>query len=213
MSELSPVWLIANDRPLAGDAAGRLHLALHQLHRRVEHLHVGDADRLHAEALGERPAGVVVRPRLRVVRRPVLVVEQRVGDARVGLVHPDDVAARRELARRPVRASRRLLAVAAGDGRLARRSLAAEPPVASRGRRRRRPPRPARPRPPAAPPAAGRAGIVTVNAAVALEISTPCFCSTRSSSACVPRRGSLAGSTYAAGPSTFGFITDRLLLS
>ena len=58
------------DRPVAGDAARRLHVALDELHRRVEHLHVGDAHRLHAEALGERPAGVVVRPRLRVVRRP-----------------------------------------------------------------------------------------------------------------------------------------------
>jgi hypothetical protein len=54
---------------------------------------------------------------------------------------------------------------------------------------------------------------VTVKAAVAFEISTPCLCSTRSTSACVPRRASLAGSTYAAGPSTFGFITERLLLS
>src|SRR6185503_10995464 len=71
------------------------------------------------------------------------------------------------------------------------------------------------PRPPLPPrPAAfGLAGTVTVNAAVAREISTACFRITRRSSACAPRRPSLAGKTYAAGPSTFAFRIDRLLLS
>src|SRR5262245_21184723 len=55
-------------------------------------------------------------------------------------------------------------------------------------------------------------GPVTVDSAVAREISTACFCSTRSSSACVPGRGSSAGSTYAAGPSVRAFRIDRLLL-
>src|SRR5437867_4903984 len=54
-------------------------------------------------------------------------------------------------------------------------------------------------------------GTVTVNAAVAREISTPCFCSTRSRSACAPGRGSSAVSTYAAGPSVFAFRMERLL--
>src|SRR5215218_9380590 len=55
------------------------------------------------------------------------------------------------------------------------------------------------------------AGMVTVNGAVAREISTACFRNTRSSSACAPGRRSSAGSTYAAGPSTRAFVTDRLL--
>ena len=74
-------------------AAGRLDLAFDRFHRRVEHLDIGDANRLDAEALRERPAGVVVRGFLRIVRGPILIIEQRVGDARVGLIHADDVAA------------------------------------------------------------------------------------------------------------------------
>src|SRR5215218_6839081 len=60
-------------------------------------------------------------------------------------------------------------------------------------------------------PRARLAGIVTVNGAVAREISTACFCNTRSNSACAPGRRSSAGSTYAAGPSTRAFVTERLL--
>jgi hypothetical protein len=64
------------------------------------------------------------------------------------------------------------------------------------------------------PRPAGRtrlAGMVTVNGAVAREISTACFRNTRSNSACAPGRRSSAGSTYAAGPSTRAFVTERLL--
>ena len=57
------------------------------------------------------------------------------------------------------------------------------------------------------------AGIVTVNDEVAREISTPCFCSTRSNSACAPGRRSSAGNMYAAGPSTRALRTDLLLFS
>src|SRR5207237_4839738 len=39
----------------------------HALHRRIQHLRVDDTHRLHMEAFGERPPGVVVR-RHRVVR-------------------------------------------------------------------------------------------------------------------------------------------------
>src|SRR5580765_1004340 len=55
-------------------------------------------------------------------------------------------------------------------------------------------------------------GIVTVNSAVAREISTPCFRSTFSRFACAPGCASSAGSTYAAGPSVRALRTDRLLL-
>src|SRR5438045_6977267 len=47
------------------------------------HLGVGRAQRVDGESLGEGPAGVVVGILLRIVRGPVLIVEQRVGDARV----------------------------------------------------------------------------------------------------------------------------------
>ena len=73
------------------------------------------------------------------------------------------------------------------------------PAASPRRRRRGRRVRPARP--PARPP-----GIVTVNAAVAREISTACFCSTRSSSACVPeariaRREHVGGRALRPSPS------------
>src|SRR5690349_5211318 len=58
-----------------------------------------------------------------------------------------------------------------------------------------------------------RLGRVTVNAAVAREISTFCFCITCSNSAWAPSRGSFAGRMYAAGPSVFAFRIDRLLFS
>src|SRR5438045_9419719 len=61
------------------------------------HLGVGRAQRVDGESLGEGPAGVVVGILLRIVRGPVLIVEQRVGDARVRLVHADDVTARGKL--------------------------------------------------------------------------------------------------------------------
>jgi hypothetical protein len=52
-----------------------------------------------------------------------------------------------------------------------------------------------------------------VKGVVAREISTACFCNTRSKSACAPGRGSFAVNTYAAGPSFLGFMTERLLFS
>ena len=62
-------------------------------------------------------------------------------------------------------------------------------------------------------PRARRTGVDTVNGAFAREISTCCFCITRSSSACAPGRRSSAGSTYAAGPSVRAFAIERLLFS
>ena len=164
--------------PLTPPGGG--HFALDRLHRRVEHLHVGDAHDLDVAQLAEGPAGVVVRIPLRIVWRPVLVVEQRVGDAAVGLVHAQDVAAGGERPR-------------LGLARLVRRGLLLV--LRARARRRRRA---------AVADAAslvisraGRflPGIVTVNGAVAREISQPCSCRMRSSSACGPGRGSSPGNT------------------
>src|SRR5208282_5320093 len=47
----------------------------------------------------ERPAGVVVRRFLRIVGTPVLMVEERIGDAGIGLVHADDVGSGRKFTR------------------------------------------------------------------------------------------------------------------
>ena len=98
----------------ASHAALGLDVAGDTLHRDVQDLGVRRAQRAHAEALGEGPAGVVVRILLRIVRAPVLVVEQGVGDARVGLIHADDVAAGGELARLRRCDRRRRRAVACG---------------------------------------------------------------------------------------------------
>ena len=89
----------------AHNAALGANLAGHALHRRVQNLRIGHTDGLRVEPFRERPARVVVRVLLRVVRAPVLVVEQRVRDARVRLVHSDDVRAGRERSRRGRRAS------------------------------------------------------------------------------------------------------------
>ena len=134
--------------------------------------------------------------------RPVLVVEQRVGDAAVRLVHADDVAAGRERARVSAacgRCAARLRAACLSALRHLRRLALALAASTAAVRRR------------ALPRLALLPGTVTVNGAVAREISTPCFCSTRSSSACAPGRGSSPGSTYAAGPSVFAFRIERLL--
>ncbi len=48
---------------------------------------IGHAHHLHVEQMAERPAGVIVRMLLRIVGRPELMIEQRIGNARVGLIH------------------------------------------------------------------------------------------------------------------------------
>jgi hypothetical protein len=80
------VVIDGHDRPASGDAARRANVSGHPLHGGVEHLGVGHPRRFDAEALRERPPGVVVGCPLRIVGGPVLVVQQRVGDAGVGLV-------------------------------------------------------------------------------------------------------------------------------
>ena len=88
------------DRAGVRDGAFGPDLAADFVNRRVEHLHISHADRRHVVQLGEGPAGVVVRRPLRIVRAPVLIVEQRIGDAAVRLIHADDVGAGGEGSRR-----------------------------------------------------------------------------------------------------------------
>ena len=66
-----------------------------QSHRRLQHGLVSDAHRLHVAQRAERPAGIVVRPR--IVDVVILRVQQHVGHARIRLVHADDVRAGRKL--------------------------------------------------------------------------------------------------------------------
>src|SRR6185369_9943150 len=78
----------------AFDAARRLDGAMHGVHGRVEHFDIGDALHFHVAKLAEGPAGVVVDALLGIVGGPVLIVEQGVGDAAVGLIHAHHIAAR-----------------------------------------------------------------------------------------------------------------------
>src|SRR6266849_1257561 len=63
------------------------------LHWNREDFGVCDASDLHAEEFTEGPGGVVVGSGLRILGAPVLVVEQSVGGAGVGLIHANDIAA------------------------------------------------------------------------------------------------------------------------
>ena len=104
---------------------------------------VGHADGLHAEA----PRGTSSRcrrtgaPADRSAPR-YLIVEQRVGDARVRLIHADDVAAGRELARASAAAARAAWPAPAPRRRRVaachRRRVAATAPLPPRRRRDRR---------------------------------------------------------------------------
>src|SRR5258708_23867259 len=86
------------NRAFALHAARRLHFA-DALHCRVEHLRISHAKYFYVEEFAESPASVVVGSFLRVVRTPILMIEERVGDAGVGLVHADDEAAGGKFAR------------------------------------------------------------------------------------------------------------------
>src|SRR5207244_9848817 len=81
------------DRATAADAACRMNLAIHFLHRRVEYLHISDSYDLHVAQLAECPAGVVVNVLLRIARAPILIIEQNICYATVRLVHAYDVTA------------------------------------------------------------------------------------------------------------------------
>src|ERR1019366_6730680 len=60
---------------------------------------VGDARYLYVAELAEGPAGIVVDAFLRIVGGPVLVVEQGIGYAAIGLVHAQNVTGGGESAR------------------------------------------------------------------------------------------------------------------
>src|SRR5439155_10146745 len=90
-------------------AAGRLHRAGDARHGRGEHLQVRDARYLYVAELAESPTGIVVDALLRIAGGPVLVIQQRIGDAAVGLIHADHVAPGRKGARLGLRLLVRLL--------------------------------------------------------------------------------------------------------
>ena len=115
----------------AGHAPRRSHGAFDRLHRRVEHFRIGHARDVHVEHFGEGPPRVVVRLPLRIVRRPVLIVEQRVRDPAEWLIHADDVRAGGE----GMTFRRRTIAAAAAAAAL-RRRLRLVARTLSRGGRR-----------------------------------------------------------------------------
>src|SRR5438105_3282970 len=78
--------------------AGRPNFAGHAFHRRSKDLKIRDPHDLHVVEFTEGPAGVIIDILLRIVRAPVLIVEQHIDDPAVGLIHAHDVAAGRELA-------------------------------------------------------------------------------------------------------------------
>ena len=107
----------------------RFDVAGDALHRNVEHFDICRPQCTNREAFGEGPTGVVVWILLRIVRAPVLIVEERVGDARVRLVHADDVASRwkRPCLRRCRGRRRRAVAGGAGTSSAAAASTGSAP--------------------------------------------------------------------------------------
>src|SRR5439155_9557489 len=65
--------------------------------RDVENFDVRDPNYFDIKEFAKRPSRVVVRAPLRIVRTPVLIIEKHVGDAAVGLIHPDKIRTRGEL--------------------------------------------------------------------------------------------------------------------
>ena len=68
----------------------------HRLHLRLQNRRIRHAHRRHSKQIRKRPPRVVVRMLLRIVRRPVLPVQQRIRNARIRLIHADHVAPRRK---------------------------------------------------------------------------------------------------------------------
>ena len=97
----SVVRVVADQENIARapHSAGRRNRALDRSHAGIEHFGVRHARHHHVAQLAEGPAGIVVDILLRIVRRPVLVIEQCVRDAAIGLIHAQNVTAHREGAR------------------------------------------------------------------------------------------------------------------
>ena len=170
------LWLIANTRARARHAARRLDVARHR---------APSARRAPSDRSRARPARRTLRGTSSRCRRTASSADRSAPST-------DSRAARRRCAstagpcgRCSCRPGTRASSVAGAAALRCRR------PAAAVARRRRRATSPPRRR--AAPPPAPAHRDVTVNGAVAREISTRCFCSTRSSSACAPGRGSSAG--------------------
>src|SRR5437867_6837599 len=60
----------------------------------VENFDVRDPNYFDVKEFAKRPGRVVVWAPLRIVRTPVLIIEKHVGDAAVGLIHPDKIRTR-----------------------------------------------------------------------------------------------------------------------
>src|SRR5439155_10786670 len=71
------------------------------IHGRVKDLRVNYTNSRNIRELAHGPGGIVVNLSLRVVGRPILIIQERVGDAAVGLVHANDITAGGKRARRP----------------------------------------------------------------------------------------------------------------
>ena len=76
------------------ELAGQRGRIIDRLHAGLQDRRIGHAHDFEIEQMAERPARVVVRMLLRIVGRPELPIEQRIGDARIGLIHAHHDAAR-----------------------------------------------------------------------------------------------------------------------
>src|SRR5260370_40842197 len=88
-------------------SARRSHFAVDALHRGPKHFWICDAHDFDIRQLTHSPGRVVVDILLRIVWRPVLIIEESISNATVWLVHAHEVAARCELTRSRSRATRR----------------------------------------------------------------------------------------------------------
>src|SRR5438876_4070237 len=70
-----------------------MNFAVDLFHRGVENFRVCYSHDLHVTEFAKGPAGIVIHALLRIARTPILIIEQRIGDAAVRLVHANDVAA------------------------------------------------------------------------------------------------------------------------
>src|SRR5439155_8544913 len=87
------------DAAIAIHSASGAHFAADTFHCRTEHFHVRDANDLYIREFAHGPGGVVIDILLGVVWGPVLIVEQRVSNPAIRLVHAYDVTTGRELSR------------------------------------------------------------------------------------------------------------------
>ena len=92
-SETCPVLFTATREPVPSSFPARAARVFHGRHAGLQDSHIGNAHHLHVEKMRERPARIVVRMFLWIVRRPELAIEQCIGDTRVRLIHAHHKAA------------------------------------------------------------------------------------------------------------------------